>query len=76
MYACSFSRRLAIVLRFIGWGMVEGIGAALRVGMGLMCGVGMAFEGNIVEVEVGGTAIGRGLKTATTVVSPINLDAL
>ena len=43
--------------------------------MGLMWGVGMGVEGNIVEVEVGGTVIGKGLETAAPVVSPVDLDA-
>ena len=75
MYACSSSRSLAIEWRFISSGTVEGIGAALEVGMGLMCGVGIWFEGNIVEVEVGGTVIVRGLKTGAPVESPVDLDA-
>ena len=33
--------------------------------MGSMCGVGFRFEGNIVNIEVGGTVIGRGLETAS-----------
>ena len=43
--------------------------------MGLTCGVAIVFEGNIVEVEVGGSIIGKGLETAAPVVSPIDLDA-
>ena len=74
MYACSSSRSMAIVSRVIGSGTVKGIKAALRVGMALMSGVGMGFEGNIVQVEFGGTVIGRGLKTAVPVVSPVDLD--
>ena len=42
--------------------------------MRLMCGVGMGFEGNIVEVEVGGTVIGGGVQTAGAVLSPANLN--
>ena len=61
--------------RFIASGTLEGIRAALGVGMGLMCGVGIGFEGNIVEGEVGGTTIGGGLETVAPVVSPIDLDA-
>ena len=55
--------------------MVEGVGAALGVAMGLMCDVGMGFEGDIVEVEGGGTAIAKGPETAAPVVSPAFLDA-
>ena len=43
--------------------------------MGLMCGVGMGFEGNIVNVEVGGTVIGRGLETSAPVVFCADPDA-
>ena len=43
--------------RFVGSGTVKAMGPAARVGMGLTCGVGIGFEGNIVEVEVGGTII-------------------
>ena len=44
--------------------------------MGLTpCGVGTGSEGNIVEFEVAGTIIGRGLETAAPVVSPIDVDA-
>ena len=42
--------------------------------MGLTCGVGMGFEGNV-EVEVGGTIIGRGLETTGPIVSDVVLDA-
>ena len=42
---------------------------------GLTCGVGIGFERDIVEVEVGGPIMGRGLQTAAPVVSPIGLDA-
>ena len=76
MYACSSSQSLAIVWKFIGSGTVEGIGAVVRVAMGLTCGVGIGFGGNIVEVEVGGTIIGRDLEAAAPVVSPICLDAI
>ena len=75
MYARSSSGSLAIVLRFIDSGKVEGIGAAVGVGMRLTCGVGTRSEGNIVEVEVGGTIIGKSLETAAPVVSPIGLNA-
>ena len=61
--------------RFIGSGVVKGIGAALKVGMGLMWDVGIGLEGNIVEVEVGGTIIGRGRETASPLVSPVGLEA-
>ena len=49
------------------FGMVEGIGAALRVGMEL--------KGNVVEVEVGGTVIIRSVETAALVVSLVILEA-
>ena len=55
--------------------MVEGIGAALGVGMGLICGVGIGFEVNNFEVEVGGTTIGKGVESAAPVASLIGLDA-
>ena len=42
--------------------------------MGLECGVGIGFEGIIVEVEVCRTIIGRGPENAAPVVSPICLD--
>ena len=35
-----------------GSGVVKGIGAALRLRIEVMWGVGMGLEGNIVEVEV------------------------
>ena len=75
MYACNSSLTLAIESRFIGSGMVEGIGAALGVDMGLMWGVGMGLEGKIFEVEVGGTVICRGLNTAALVVSPVGMGS-
>ena len=75
MYACNSSRSLAIQLRLIDSRTVEGIGAALGVDMGLICDVGMGIEGSIVEVEVGGTAIGSGPETAALVVSPVIMDA-
>ena len=65
-----------MVWRFIGSDLVEGIGAALQVGMGLMRGVGMGFEGNIVGVKVGGAVLGRGLESAALSVSPMDLQAL
>ena len=69
------SRSLAMVSRFNGSGVLEGIGAALRVGMGLMWGVGMGFERNIVGVAVGGSVTRRRFETAAPVVSPIGLEA-
>ena len=42
--------------------------------MGLTCGVGIVLEGNV-EVEVGGTIIGRGLETTGPIVSDVVLDA-
>ena len=75
MYACTSSETLAIESRFIASGTVEGIGAALGVCMGLMWGVGMGREGNVAEVEVGGTIMDRGLKTAAQVASPVCLEA-
>ena len=42
--------------------------------MGLTCGVGIGFDGNV-EVEVGGTIIGRGHDTAGPSVSDVVLDA-
>ena len=41
--------------------------------MGLTCGVGIGLKGNV-EVEVGGTIIGRGLTTGP-MVSDVFLDA-
>ena len=64
-----------MVSRFIGSGTVEAMGAAAGVGMGLTCGVGIGLEGNVVEVEVGGTIIGRGLETTEPMVSGAVLDA-
>ena len=61
--------------RVIHAAVLKGIGAALGVGIGLMPGVGMGFQGNMVRVEVGGTVMGRGLKTADMVVYPIGLEA-
>ena len=75
MHACISFRSLAIESRFIRSGTVEGFGAALRLGMGLMCGLGMGFEGNIVEVDIGGNVVSRGLETAAPMVSPSNLHA-
>ena len=72
---CSSSQSLATVSRFMGLGTVKAIGAAFRVGIGFTCGLGKGFEGNIFEVEVGGTIIGRGLETAAPVLSPIGVDA-
>ena len=43
--------------------------------MGLMWAVGMGSEGNIIEVEVGGAVIGRGLKPATLLMSPVGQEA-
>ena len=43
--------------------------------MGLMCGVGIGLEGNVVEVQVGVTIIGRGLETTGPMVSGAVLDA-
>ena len=62
-----------IVSRFMGSGTVETMKAAAGVRIGLTCGVGI--EGNIVQVEVGGTIIGRGLDTAAPAVSVVVLDA-
>ena len=42
--------------------------------MGLMCCVGIGLDGNV-EVEVGGTIIGRGLDTAGPKGSDVILDA-
>ena len=42
--------------------------------MGLTCRVGIGLEGNV-EVEVGGTIIGRGLETAGPIVSDVVLNA-
>ena len=66
---------LAIVSRFIGFGTVEAIGDAAGVGMGLTCGAGIGLEGNVVEVEFGGTIIGRGLETTEPMVSGAVLHA-
>ena len=52
MYACSSSGSLAVVSRFIGSGMVKGMGAALGVGMGWMCDVGTGFEGNVLKSKL------------------------
>ena len=52
-----------------GSGTVKAMGAAPGVGMGLTFGVVIGLEGNVVEVEVGGTIIGRGLETTEPVVS-------
>ena len=43
--------------------------------MGLMWGVSMGWEGKIVEIEIGGTVMGRGLETAAPLVSPVALEA-
>ena len=59
----------------MGSGTVEAMGAAAWIGMALTCSVGIEFEGNIVEVEVGGTIIGRGLETTAPAVSVVVLDA-
>ena len=42
--------------------------------MGLMCGVGMGLQGNV-EVEVGGTIMGRALETTGPMVSDVVSDA-
>ena len=42
--------------------------------MGLAYGVGIGLDWNV-EVEVGGTIIGRGLETAGPTVSDVVLDA-
>ena len=67
---------VAIVSRFMGSGTVEAIGAAAGVGIEFTCGVGIGFEENIIEVEVGGTIIGRGPETAASAVSVVVLHAL
>ena len=64
-----------MVSRFIGSGTVKALGAAAGVGMGLTCDVGIGLEGNAVEVEGGGTIIGRGLETTGRMVSGAVLDA-
>ena len=51
------------------------MGAAAGIGMKLTCSVGIGFEEKVVEVEVGGTIIGRGLETAEAMVSVAVFDA-
>ena len=46
------SRSLAIVSGLMASGTVKAIGDAAGVGIGLTCGVGIGFEGNILEVKV------------------------
>ena len=45
---------------FIGLGMLEGIGAALGVGMGLISGVCMGFEGNVIGAHTNSSPFFKG----------------